>query len=80
MLGERAEHAQFADIVFAAEERADIDKFSVAYLPECGHDFLLLRGREEPVALDDFAALDPHNEMPVNRAAHKPAGACDLID
>ena len=43
-------------------------------------NFFFLRGREESVPLDEFAAFDGGQKMAVDRAAHKAAGAGNLFD
>jgi len=78
--GERAEHAQLAEIVFASEQRINIPEISVGCLPERPCNFVLLSRRKESIAREWFAALDRSDEVSVNRAAHEPACARDFID
>jgi len=66
------ENAQQADVVLSAEQGADIYERTIADLAERRRNFLFLRGREEPVTLDQFAAFDRGQKMAVNRLGTKP--------
>ncbi len=53
---------------------------AITGLAERGCNFLFLRGREESLPrLREFAAFDCSQQMAVDRAAHKTAGARDFI-
>ena len=78
--GKGAEYTQCTDIVFAAEQGADIGEFSITYLAECSCDFRLFSQGEESILLDELAGFDCSDEMSVNCAAHKSPGPRDLID
>ncbi len=80
MCGNCAEHPQQADVVFSAEQRADINKRSVGHLAKRRCDFLFLRGREELLPCPrELAAFNRGQKMVVNRIAHKTAGSRDFI-
>ena len=74
------ENPEKSNIVSVAKERANIDKSSIADLPERGGDFLALRGGKEPIRLERLPGFDRGHQMPVNGALHEPADASDLID
>jgi hypothetical protein len=78
--GQRAEHAQLANIIFASEQCINIPEISVGCLPERPRNFLLLTRRKKSISRERFAALDRSDEVSVNGAAHEPARARDFID
>ena len=76
----RPENPERPNIVFITEQRANIDKSSIADLPERGGDFLALRSRKEPIRLERLAGFDRGHQMTVNGAGHKTSGTRDFID
>src|ERR1051325_6210716 len=78
--GKCAKDSQKLNIVFIAQQRADIDQLSIADLTERSRNLFLLRCSEEASALGQIAELNSGGEMPIDSTRHEAAPPRNFID